>query len=188
MSYDVSGGGEFVLRKDDKVPDEVLALLRSAEFLVEDAPDGGIWLTFEYTNFNDQIEDALKAFAPYVESGDVEFRDDFGDHFRYRLANGKVWYANGEITYLKERLITESKMKLYRTALIETKAVEYTVRATSEGEANEMFTEWYEHHTDVVDRELANTDGDRRFATVNEIVDGDPDSADILDCQHEEVE
>lgn len=97
MSYYASGGGSVVLNKE--VPAKVVQDLIHAEFLVENAPDGGLWLTFEHTNFNDQIEDALKAMAPYVKSGSVEFVGEDHEFFRYEFDAGKIWYADGEIVY-----------------------------------------------------------------------------------------
>ena len=97
MGYDASGSGQVILRK--KVPDEVLALLSSAEFLVEDAPDGGLWLTFDYASYNDQIEDAMKALAPYVKSGEVQFTGEDAEHWRFFFHNGKVDNQDGTIKY-----------------------------------------------------------------------------------------
>ena len=99
MSYNASGSGQIILKKE--VPDEVLALLdeRGAGFLVEDAPDGGLWLTYQYNSYNDQIEDGFKALAPYVKSGNVEFTGEDGEHWRFHFENGKVEEQNGEIVY-----------------------------------------------------------------------------------------
>lgn len=97
MGYFVNGGGMVISNKE--VPEEVLALLVSAEFFVEDSPDGGIWLTFEDRNFNDQVEESLKALAPYVRIGNVEFTGEDGEHFRYEFDEGKLWYCDGEIVY-----------------------------------------------------------------------------------------
>lgn len=97
MSYCVSGKGTVVPSK--KIPAKVVQDLLHAEFLVEDSPDGGLWLSFEYTNFNDQIEDALKAMAPYVKDGSVEFVGEDHEFFRYEFDDGKIWYADGKIVY-----------------------------------------------------------------------------------------
>jgi len=190
--YMVSGGGLLTRRTDELgakvvVPDKVLALLSSAEFTVEDSYDGGIELTFYYNNFNDQIEDALNALARYITKGAIEFRDDDGEHFRYRFADGNVWYADGEVVYGRETKV-HKQFKLYSVEITETKTYEYTVRATDEKEADRMFAEWYEHHTDVVDHDIADMDGERKFGKATEERYGDPNTADIVDCQHEEEE
>lgn len=99
MGYNAYGSGHVILRKE--VPDNVLALLdnRGANFLVEDAPDGGLWLTYEFSSYNDQIEKSLNALAPYVKSGDVKFTGEDDEHWRFYFENGKVVEQNGEIEY-----------------------------------------------------------------------------------------
>jgi len=190
--YMVSGGGLLTRRTDELgakvvVPDNVLALLSSAGFTVEDSYDGGLELTFYYASMNDQIEDALNALAQYITKGVIEFRDDDGEHFRYRFADGNVWYADGEVVYGRETKVGKP-LRLYRKEITETKVYEYCIRATSEKEADEIFAKWYEHHVDVVDRDFANTDGEREFKPASVVFGGNPDWADIIDCQQKEEE
>ena len=104
MGYGAYGGGQVTLRTDELgakvvVPDKVLAQLTLAEFLVEDSPDGGLWLTFEFGTYNDQIEPAIIALAPYVKAGNVVFHGEDNEHWRFEFENGKLWYANGQIEY-----------------------------------------------------------------------------------------
>lgn len=97
MSYFANGDGKIIPKEE--IPDEILMRLSNAEFLVDDAPDGGIWLTFDNMNYNDQVEESMKAVAPYVGNGNVEFTGEDGEHWRYEFENGKVFYADGKIVY-----------------------------------------------------------------------------------------
>lgn len=97
MSYFANGDGKIIPKEE--IPDEILLRLSNAEFLVDDAPDGGIWLTFDNMNYNDQVEESMKAVAPYVGNGNVEFTGEDGEHWRYEFENGKVFYADGKIVY-----------------------------------------------------------------------------------------
>lgn len=108
MSYMAYGGGQVVMKKE--VPDNVLALLdnRGAGFLVEDAPDGGLWFTFEFGSYNDQIDNGFKALAPYVEFGNVEFTGEDSEHWRFHFENGEVEEQSGEITYKSNKQKTRT--------------------------------------------------------------------------------
>lgn len=97
MSYFANGDGKIIPKEE--IPDEILMRLSNAEFLVDDAPDGGIWLTFDNMNYNDQVEESMKAVAPYVGNGNVEFTGEDGEHWRYEFENGKVFCADGKIVY-----------------------------------------------------------------------------------------
>lgn len=87
----------------EKVPASVIETLINAEFLVEDAPDGGLWLTMDERSYNDQVEDSMKRIAPYVDIGDVEFIDiEDGYRWRYEFDGGKCFYAEAEVTFIRK--------------------------------------------------------------------------------------
>lgn len=88
----------------EKVPMSVIDTLINAEFLVEDASDGGLWLTMDEISYEDErIENALKALKEYVEVGDVEFFGiDDCEHWRYEFDNGNLYYAEGEIVFKRK--------------------------------------------------------------------------------------
>lgn len=101
MGYYASGSG--VLKLKSEVPEDVLALLswENAGFSeVADSPDGGLWLTFEYSRFHDDdMVHAMNKIAQYVESGDVEFCGEDDSHWRYHFRNGKMEEQSGEVVY-----------------------------------------------------------------------------------------
>lgn len=99
MSYTAFGGGQLVLIKD--IPIKVLTPLdyQHAGFDIELSPDGGLWLTFESNNYNDQIEPALNALAPYIKSGDINFSGEDNSNWRFHFKDGTVEEQSGEIIY-----------------------------------------------------------------------------------------
>ena len=105
MGYYASGSG--VLKLKSEVPEDVLALLswENAGFSeVADSPDGGLWLTFEYSKFHDDdMVHAMNKIAQYVESGDVEFCGEDDSHWRYHFHNGKMEEQGGEIVYRSDK-------------------------------------------------------------------------------------
>lgn len=105
MGYYASGSG--VLKLKSEVPEDVLVLLswENAGFSeVADSPDGGLWLTFEYSKFHDDdMVHAMNKIAQYVESGDVEFCGEDGSHWRYHFRNGKMEEQGGEIVYKSDK-------------------------------------------------------------------------------------
>ena len=100
MGYYANGGGDVTLQSE--VPENVLELLSCAGFAVDKASDSGLWLTFEYNKFHeDDTEQALKRLAPYVKDGNVDFSGDDDEHWRYEFEDGKVYYAQGAIEYVR---------------------------------------------------------------------------------------
>lgn len=100
MGYNASGSGLVILKNE--VPDDVLALLSSAEFLVEDTQNGGLWLTFEYDKYReDDLVVALKKLAPYVDDGEIDFHGDDNSQWKFEFENGRVYYCEGHIEYYR---------------------------------------------------------------------------------------
>ena len=100
MGYYANGGGTLKLKKDMTVPASILADLGREFTEVADAPDGGLWLTFEYDKYHDDdVTDAMRNLAPFVESGNVEFAGDDDCHWRFHFWNGTMKYQSGRIVY-----------------------------------------------------------------------------------------
>lgn len=100
MGYYACGGGTLKLKKDMKIPAEILADLGREFSEVADAPDGGLYLTFEYDKYHDDdVTEALRSLAPFVESGNVEFAGDDDCHWRFHFWNGTMKYQCGRLVY-----------------------------------------------------------------------------------------
>jgi len=100
MGYYANGGGTLKLKKDMTVPASILADLGREFSEVADAPDGGLWLTFEYDKYHDDdVTDALQSLAPFVESGNVDFAGDDDCHWRFRFFDGKMRMQYGRLVY-----------------------------------------------------------------------------------------
>lgn len=97
MSYYASAHGTLIPKSE--VPEEIVTMLHNAGLYVETSPDSGIWITFEFQNYNDQIEEIMPKLAPYIVSGNIEFSGDDGEHWRFCFDAGKVFYEDGEIHY-----------------------------------------------------------------------------------------
>lgn len=100
MGYYANGGGTLKLKKDMKVPASILADLGREFSEVADSPDDGLWLTFEYDKYHeDDVTNALRNLAPFVESGNVEFSGDDDEHWRFHFWNGTMRYQYGRLVY-----------------------------------------------------------------------------------------
>ena len=98
MGYYASGSGQVVLK--DKIPDEVCESLAEVFSDVEDAPDGGLWLTFEYDKYHtDDVWESLERLAPYVKDGNVTFTGEDCDSWRFAFYDGKVRYEYGRTVF-----------------------------------------------------------------------------------------
>ena len=98
--YRANGGGSVILNAE--VPADVINALNDVFTDVEDAPDGGLWLTLEYDGYDeDGTERALSRLAPYVKSGKIEYCGDYEEYWRYVFEDGKVYYEAGHITYTR---------------------------------------------------------------------------------------
>ena len=72
MKIEISGAGALV--PASPVPDAILALAYPY-FTIEDAPDGGLWLTLSpYPEVYDEegIRSFLRALNPYIRSGRID--------------------------------------------------------------------------------------------------------------------
>lgn len=72
MNITIKGSGSLI--PASPVPDSILALAYPC-FTVEDAPDGGLWLTLSpYTEVYDEdaVQTFLRNITPYISSGTIE--------------------------------------------------------------------------------------------------------------------
>lgn len=100
MSYYARGNGRLVLKSGAKIPQEILDRLASQFDEVADSPDGGLWLSKCYADYDErEIIHGLVAVAPYVESGNVEFDGDDDICWRFHFDKGTVREQNGRIIY-----------------------------------------------------------------------------------------
>ena len=100
MGYYANGGGALTLKKGMTIPASILADLGREFSEVADSPDGGLWLTFEYDKYHDdEVTEALRNLAPFVESGNVEFSGDDDCHWRFHFWNGTMKYQDGRLVY-----------------------------------------------------------------------------------------
>ena len=101
MSYYANGGGALCLKTT--IPDEIGEKLSDIFDDVGDSPDDGLWLTFEYNDYDDDtMRDAMEMVAPYAKSGSVEFSGEDGEKWRFYFYDGKVRYENGRTVYEPE--------------------------------------------------------------------------------------
>lgn len=98
MSYNTFGSGTLKLKKNAKIPEDVLNKLSIDFDEVADAPDGGLWLTKEYSRDID-VDGAMNKLAPFVESGKVTMTGEDDEHWQYAFKDGKVYYKTGEVEY-----------------------------------------------------------------------------------------
>lgn len=98
MSYNTFGSGTLKLKKNAKIPKDVLNKLSIDFDEVADAPDGGLWLTKEYSRDID-VDGAMNKLAPFVDSGEVTMTGEDYEHWRYRFKNGKAYMEQGFIDY-----------------------------------------------------------------------------------------
>ena len=98
MSYNTFGSGTLKLKKNAKIPKDVLNKLSIDFDEVADAPDGGLWLTKEYSRDID-VDGAMYKLAPFVDSGKVTMTGEDDEHWQYAFKDGKVYYKTGEVEY-----------------------------------------------------------------------------------------
>lgn len=102
MSYNVFGTGHVELNQDTEIPEDILEKLNENFDEVADSPDGGLWLSKEYSRDND-VDGAMKKLAPFVLAGEVTMTGEDYEHWRYRFNDGKVYYEPGEIVYKPQK-------------------------------------------------------------------------------------
>lgn len=100
MSYYASGNGQLKLKDGVKIPTEIIAEIAKDFDEVADAPDGGIYLTFEYSSYHDDdVTEKMEKLAPFIMEGDVVFEGDYNEHWRFHFYDGKMRYQNGRVVY-----------------------------------------------------------------------------------------
>jgi len=98
MSYNTFGSGTLKLKKNAKIPKDVLNKLSIDFDEIADSPDGGLWLTKEYSRDID-VDGAMNKLAPFVESGKVTMTGEDDEHWQYVFKDGKVYYQTGKVEY-----------------------------------------------------------------------------------------
>ena len=176
MGYYASGNGQVILKDGMKVPAEIIAELGREFSEVADAPDGGLWLTFEYNRYHDDdMTEGLQKLAPFVKSGNVEFIGDDDNRWRFHFWNGNMRYQEGRTVYedANKDWRHSERMELFGTMVdivedwLESKGItaddipcEDRDQAIADGEAPEdcaiIYGEDYDHLTGEFEELLIN--------------------------------
>lgn len=97
MSYYSSAKGKLIM--DKPLTAEMSEKLNELFDMVEDSPDGGLWLTaYEEDYDDDEMTKAMKKLAPFIKTGSVEFTGEDA-HWRFRFSYGEVSYEEAFIEY-----------------------------------------------------------------------------------------
>jgi len=103
MSYRAVGSGTITL-SDVKFKDDAECILAEVSMLDSDdgTPDSGelIYVFHDYRSYHeDEIYDALKKLSTMIVDGEIEFRGDEDEHWRFKFIDGSWYEQDTEFVY-----------------------------------------------------------------------------------------